>query len=455
MVDDAVRACMVTLLGLDTRYYCQRYTSRNAMFSFVSTLSTYRLPKIVAKLAQRNQHGMLGVNGLPHGNAEVSYKRAFESRDKVQRAVQREYLLSGGGVSMVPRSTDYVLSSTASNKSNREAARMRKTQKAEEVISRNPVLILDGSEGPFELKDAFYLGTSRAISGGKDEKWGPGIDSREKNNTGIYYDTLVGPYPVHIPEQYRVKGIKPLSDDKIAKQWCLYEITPGLRVAVFDGVVPTQVLDKDEISKKQLGIMMVLPGDSTDSQTLINTIADENKSTCATHRLHIANTIRFPKDCGSVMRGKTVHFDAYAPLDRYVITGAMGEFWSEKSRVFSKSTLLDERGDAPGWSRMAVIQSHPGEFPYCPLDSHKSSSYEFLMIQSLQNTTSLAELQSYLLAKMKRSLSEKCQIFSEEGMDEHAVHANMLSLMRSILTEVESFSAITAQSQEVSISRPH
>ncbi len=452
MVDDAVRACMITLLGLDTRYYCQRGTSRNAMFSFVSMLSTYRLPKIVANLAQRNEHGVLGLNGLPHGNAEVSYKRAFESRNKENCVVQREYLLSGGGVSMVPFSTDYVLSSTASRPGHPDTAKMRKTQKAAEVISRNPVLILDGGEGPFELKDAFYLGTSRAISGGKEEKWGPGIDSREKNNTGIYYDTMVGPYPVHIPEQYRGKAIKPQSSDEVSKHWSLYEVAPGLRVAVFDGVVPTQASADGNITEvRQLGIIMVLPGDFSDSQMLINTIAYENKSTCATHRLHIANTIRFPNDCKSVMRGKTVHFDAYAPLDRYAITGAMGEFWSEKSRIFSKSTIRDGRGDIPGWSAMSVIQSHPGEHPRCFLDCHQSSSYEFLMIQSLQNTTSLAELQSYLLAKMKRSLSEKCQIFLDEGIDGNGVHANMLSLIRSLLTEVESFSAITAQNKEVSI----
>ena len=114
-----------------------------------------------------------------------------------------------------------------------DRAEKTKRRLTSEIVSRNPVLILNGSEGTQQLAESFYLGTEQAISKGI----GAGVDTKGKNNSGIYFDTMVGPYPVHVPARYIGQGLKPSVINGLAQSWTLYQVEVGLCVAVFDDMV--------------------------------------------------------------------------------------------------------------------------------------------------------------------------------------------------------------------------
>ena len=375
VVDDPARAFIMTWLGMDSEYYRQQSTSRNSEFAMTALTTNYRLPKIVYAYATTYKEGYLAITGQPHGNAEISYKNSYKNGEEI-----KQYLLSGGGLSEEISSSDLVNIINTSNFNidsvSQKYTEMKLRRFISEVVSRNPVLILDGPQSSLELKDAFYLGTGDAIKNSNPEdKYakpiGPGIDSRGKNNTGIYFDFLVGPYPVHVPEQFKRKGIKPETKNKIARHWTLYEVDPGLNVAVFDDIV----------MNKQIGIILVLPGENQNIQALINTIANENKE-----RHIIGTSVKFPDQSGSVMKGKTIRFNPYAKLDRYLIEGCDSIDFGIINRHIYKTRLSNIiHGEAPGWSSHSVIQNNPESSPHAFFDpaGALSTSYEFLNLNKL------------------------------------------------------------------------
>ena len=295
MVDNQIRAFMTPLIGLDHDYYLKKGQSAYCEHAFTALTTTYRLPAKVYELATSNTTGYLAMTGQRHGNAEVSYKNAY--------GTGKQYLLSGGGLrheggatqTFTDIATSFFRRSVAGMKNDPASfdAEMRTKRASAEVVSRNPVLILSGENGPSELKDAVYLGTEKAII---TKEGGPGSDSRGKNNSGIYFDTMTGAYPVHIPESIQ-NGIKlkPEYNNDTAQLWTLYEIESGLRIAVFDGCISKGANEQPA----QLGIVLFLPGlEPRDSQALINTIALENGVPQT-----LSNHVKFPDECGSVMRG--------------------------------------------------------------------------------------------------------------------------------------------------------
>ena len=379
MVDDSVRPFMMTWLGANPGYYRQKGTTRNAMFAFNAVTTSYRPPLAVYNLEQTKTGGYLALTGQRFGNAEVSYKNWYTPVNASSTAVPRQYMLSGGGVvdyqSDAKKIEDYAVNqSTVSKMLNVCAwsdAKTRIQRTAGEVVSRNLTLIIDSADGPCTLADAFYLGTDSAITNpGNKLPWGPGVDSKGKNNSGIYFDTMVGAYPVHIPNKFKGQGIKPTSniDNTLAQQWTLYTIDSGLRVAVFDG----KVLVPNQTTQEQIGIVLVIPGACANPQELINAIADENKTAS------ILSEVKFPDNCGSVMHGKKAHYNPLAALDRWVIGGFPGCDWG-KSRFFSNAPMRKNTHEySPGWSAHSVIQRSPNEAPQNLLAPQDPTPYDFL-----------------------------------------------------------------------------
>ena len=395
--DDSVRPFLMAWLGMDLSYYRQSKNTRNAPYVLSALLSSYRLPRCLYELATKKDGSYLAFTGHEFGEPEISYKNNYQhrlSQSEPDLAQTKQYLLTGGGVNEeLNLSSNYFSSTTVSKWINPAAADYACIQKKRyigEVVTRNPTLIIDGSEGPFTLADAFYLGTEHAIqprAGERDGEFGPGIDSKGKNNCGIYFDTMVGPYPVHVPEKYRSQGIKPEVAGDIASMWTLYEVDDGLKVAVFDGNFPR--IKKDGTSElKKLGIVLVIPEPTLDSQMLINEIARQNSATAEERpESHIGNTIHFPGNCNSVVANHTIRFNAYSALDRYPITGCDGVEFPLTSRIFCHMALRDGSGDkAPGWSAASAIQTSPEAEPVCLLDP-ESKDYAFMQAQSASLTT--------------------------------------------------------------------
>lgn len=416
MVGDSVRPFIMAWLGGDLSFYRQMNSSRYASFALTALTTNYRPPEVVYELMRNKERGYLALTGQPHGNAEISYKNSYSVVLPSGEVQTRQYLLSGGGVCEEPALAKNLLDSSYLNlKGERSTlnAQIRMQRYAGEVVSRNPTLIVDGEDGPHTLAEAFYLGSNKAI------EEGPGCDSRGKNNSGIYFDTMVGAYAVHIPDKYQGTGIMP----QTSSPWVLYEVSPGLRVAVFDAQVRTgkKGLLWEE-APKQLGIILVLPGNTPDSQTLINTIALENQpshlmgqesfvlSKLSSEEMELLKRylprvtkiqsidstrpdylqmnfskkevdeivaglktkpeakpildklvygrgIKFPDECGSVMRGQTVGFNPESALDRWIISGTKHHPFTDKDRKFYRVQLSD--GDyAPGWHG-SVLQETP------------------------------------------------------------------------------------------------
>ena len=183
---------------------------------------------------------------------------------------------------------------------------------------------------------------------------------------------MVGSYPVHIPLEYKESRIKSNNenDNDTAKEWTLYEIKRGLRVAVFDAVMPNR--ENDGVG--QVGIMLILPSfEPTNSQALINTIANENNDP-----LTICKTVKFPDDCGSVMHGKRVNFNLTAQLDRYMITGCNHTNFPAHERILYAKEMRDaNRPDAKGWSAHSAIQYTPDSLPCCLIEP-ENTCYHFM-----------------------------------------------------------------------------
>lgn len=352
--DNHMRAFMSSWIGLDPNYYLKAKQDVYCNYAFTGLTTSYCLPQVVYDLAISTMDSYLAVTGQPHGNAEVSYKNTFQAPNTITLP-PKQYLLSGGGLSNDSCELRGTLVTTGlsffgiGKQSAIDKAVNDKRRLTSDIVSRNPVLILNGQDGTKDLSECFYLGTNRAL----DKNIGPGVDSKAKNNSGIYFDTLVGPYPVQIPEAFQGQGIKAELTEGVAQSWTLYQIEPGLCVATFDDVVPMKKSGQD---RRQVGIIMVLPGMNA-SQALINQVVAENQDPN-----RVGQKIKFPDVGSSVMRGRQIRFNPYAALDRYVMTGV-----DEKNRSVSERTFyaraLTNGGHAPGWSAQTVIQTTPEERP--------------------------------------------------------------------------------------------
>ncbi len=135
---------------------------------------------------------------------------------------------------------------------------------------------------------------------------------------------------------------------------------------------------RDQAELKQVGIVMILPGIDA-SLELINQIAIDNND-----RAMIGRQLRFPDASDSVMRGRTLRFNPFSALDRYVITGCDDRSWSASKRSFYPR-VLEKGGEAPGWPALSAIQETPEHRPVnllVPMDD----SYAFFDINSPQTT---------------------------------------------------------------------
>jgi hypothetical protein len=371
--NDHMRAFISTWIGLDPMYYLRDGQSTYCNYAFMGLHTSYRLPKVVHQLATSESDRYLAMTGQPHGNAEISYKNSYEYRvdDRTGATNTRQYLLSGGGLNddsdKLLNTIGTTVFSMFASQSALDRAETTKRRLTSEIVSRNPVLILSGDEGTSKLEESFYLGSELAIQKqADDEPFGAGVDSRGKNNSGIYFDTMVGPYSVHVPKKYRDCGIKPTIMEGAAQSWTVYQIDSGLTVAVFDAFV-----------EKQVGILLVIPGEGIDPVELVNTVAAENNVIT-----EIGRHVKFPHMGDSVMKGKTMSFNPYSALDRYVFSGCDDMHWSVSDRSFySRVVNKQTKERSPGWSAHSVIQRTPDESPVCVLDP-TDDSYEFLNSQS-------------------------------------------------------------------------
>lgn len=380
--NDHMRAFISSWIGLDPCYYLLDKQSTYCNYAFFGLTTSYCLPTVVHELATSPNKQYLAMTGQPHGNAEISYKGIYHT-DEHDTAPPKQYLLSGGGLSNESSELGNTLLTTGlgmfklGKQSAIDRAEMNKRRLTSEIVSRNPVLILNGEAGSKELSECFYLGSEQAL----DKDFGSGIDTKGKNNSGIYFDTLVGPYKVHVPEKYLDQGMKSTLNEGVAQSWTLYQVEPGLCVATFDAIVPTK---KEGTDLRQVGIMMVLPN-TLATQDLIDQIASENKDPN-----RVGRSIKYPQAGTSPMCGRTLTFNPYAALDRYAIGGCDDKNWSVKERVFYERAL-DDGDNAPGWSTHTAIQESPDSYPVCLLDPSYNSfeCFNTRHISEADNTTEL------------------------------------------------------------------
>ena len=395
--DDQVRAYISSMIGLDAHFYLTEGQAGCSEYALLGFTTNYRLPTAIYDLATNNNNPYLALTGQPYGNAEISYHGIYDTPDRGKK----HYLISGGGLRDSENTLSNLATMTAStifggvfdkSASTYENTEIKELRKNAEVVTRNLVLI---PEGASELKDCFYLGSPNAIRDRNEIKnnednnrlYGPGMDSKNKNNTGVYFDLMLGSYNVQIPEKYKELGIKSNldADNDTAKAWTLYEIEPGLRVAIFDAIMPNRKNDGHE----QVGMMLILPDcepmpgcEPIDSQKLINTIANENNDP-----LTISKTVKFPTDCGSVMRDKRVNFHLSSSLDRYLITGCNSKKFPAENRILYEKETTEKKcvTHAPGWPAKTVIQRSPELRPDDPLGDHHAF-YDFMQVtpQSLE-----------------------------------------------------------------------
>jgi len=375
------RAYMSTLTdGLyDINAYCHSGQSRYADCAFLALTTSYKLPKKVYNAAANidtDNTQYLALTGQQHGNAEVSYKHS-------------KYLLSGGGVRSIPTvattATNLFNTSLALNASAQEYAAIELKRNAAEVVTEPPTVILNGND---TLDDSFFIGTDVALQS-KKAGGGPGIDSMGHNNTGIYFDLMVGDRPVHVPANFQGTVTSPnytgMSD--VTKLWKLYEIEPDVHIAVFDGLLPFEKKKpaslmtffggskKKEIERRQVSVIMMIPGSKMSAQDLINTIARDNDTE------KLKGHVKFPAQCDSVIKDQTVQYDVHAALERWVIRGCNDVPFIHENRVFIKTTSRrDSTQQIPGWSAHSIIQTAPDQAPVSLLEAELPACYEFLDI---------------------------------------------------------------------------
>ncbi|MES2199479.1 MAG: hypothetical protein V4489_04870 [Chlamydiota bacterium] len=308
IADDSVRPFMQAWLGGSLDYYRQKGTYRNGVFALTALTTSYRPLTYIADILSVKHSGYLSMTGHRFNNAEVSYK----GRCSV------EYLISGGGIH---ETKPWMGVETSEHY-------------AHEIVSRNPALLVTqiGNDGNLETKldRSIFLGTDKALRG-SPENWGPGIDSKGRNNSGTYHDFSCAACPVHIPDFIKETGIK-IEDSP----WALYKVRPDLTVAVY--------------STDNLGMFAILPLQEP-SEGLLREVATQNPSP--------VGSFTFPSSCNSLMRGNTVYFDVNAPLDRWVITGVLG---GKEKLSFSEDQRLFKN-----WSAHGVMQEKPFGEPLCLL----------------------------------------------------------------------------------------
>ena len=308
--DDSIRPFMQAWLGESNDYYRQKST--RSIHTITPLATSYRPPQYVADILSIDHPGYLAMTGHRFSNGEVSYKG---------RADDTEYLISGGGVY---ESRPWMGIETSEHY-------------AHEIVSRNPVLIVngEGNDGKLEtsLDRSIFLGRDQALWGEK-EGGGPGIDSKGRNNSGTYHDFSSAACPVHIPEHIKEKAMK--IDDS---PWTLYQVRSNLTVAVY--------------STDKLGMFAIFPNQAP-SEELLREIVIKNQNP--------KESFTFPSACHSTMAGNTVYFDVNAPLDRWVITGASE---GEEKLIFSEEERLFKN-----WSTHGIMQ----EMILRPFSGHKEHS---------------------------------------------------------------------------------
>ena len=386
--DNPVRAYMMPWIDPEQiSRYCSSDSARFSDCALISLTTSYRPPQIVYDYAmgQGEHQQYLALTGHPHGNAEVTYKNIYTAESSTETI---EYLLSGGGVrdnNNSKTTAEHVFNAHfALNQSAKDYADIETARNVAEVVPEPPTLILAEDN---RLADSFFIGTERALRPENDgEPYGPGIDAIGHNNSGIYFDLMVGDRPVHVPEKYKALAISPnnlTANDIIGKQWKIYHLKEGLDVAVFSGLLPfekksglgdTLFIGKSNIiSQRQIGIVMVIPNSTADPQTLINTIAQENNNP------DLGKQIKYPKDCASVIKDEIVTYNPYSALDRWIIGGYKNHSFAVEHRLFFKMQLRDGSGRySSGWSGRSVIQTSPNEAPISLLESDIAECYKFL-----------------------------------------------------------------------------